>query len=135
MKLLKCTKYATGNKTVKPGAALKFRAAIIFKPMKCIIFTKQGAETIDTTAPTPKKGKVYNWLVNYFNNWINNQPRETQQMYFGSFEELEGESYFSAKGAISEMYYTLCEYIEENELKTLTSNQFNQIDFDGVIQP
>lgn len=103
--------------------------------MKCTVFSKQGAEVIDTNAPYMKQGKVWRMLVEYFNNWINQQPDETQQQYFGIFEELEGSSYLTSSGAVFEMYDTLCQHIEENELKTLTLKQFNEIDFDGVIQP
>lgn len=102
--------------------------------MKCTVYTRQGAETIDTNAPYMKQGKVYKALVKYFDDWINKQPKETQLQYFGSFEEMEGGSYLDSKGAILEMYYTLCEYVEENNLKILKSDQFYKIDFEGVIQ-
>ncbi len=104
--------------------------------MKCKIVTKNGTEVVDTTAPLIKHGRpIHKALVNYFENWINSQPEETREQYFGSFEEMEGGSYCCAKGAVNGMHDALIEYIEEYSIKTLSTKDFRLIDFDGILQP
>ena len=102
--------------------------------MNTTIKTKNGTERINTEE-IMSKGVVYASLVAYFNNFINNNAtKELQDMYFGSFEEFEGGSYLTWRGAIEDMYNTLCEYIEENNINFMTTRDYWKIDFDGVIQ-
>lgn len=102
--------------------------------MKAIIKTKAGTERIDTEDLIDSKGFLYTALVNYFNDYINNASDELKEMYFGSFEELYGNSYYEWKGAIIDMYNALCEYIEENKKIFITSKDFYQMDFEGILQ-
>ena len=103
--------------------------------MKTKFKTKHGTEVIDTERVINKNGPVYKSLVDYFDDFINRPGNnEEREMYFGSFEELDGGSYLCWKSAVEDCYLALLEYLEENQIKSATSRLFSQIDFEGILQ-
>lgn len=51
-----------------------------------------------------------------FNVWIKDQPSDTYDQYFGAFEEMNGGSYVSKKGAIKQAIENMVEEMEEEEI-------------------
>lgn len=106
--------------------------------MKTTLKTKNGIQTFDTedgASAFPKSSPGYKAMEAYFEEWINEDAdSETQEMYTGSFEELNGGSYLVMSGAIQDGLDALCEYIEENNLTYLTTKDFYKIDLEGVFQ-
>lgn len=62
------------------------------------IYPNTNSEVFNTLHP------VYKFVVNEFDNWINdsNPASEYKDKYFGSFEELQGDSYLDYKVAVSD---------------------------------
>lgn len=51
-----------------------------------------------------------------FDDWIDYQPNDTKEQYFGSFEEMNGGSYLSKRGAIIGELEAVMEMLQEEEL-------------------
>lgn len=106
------------------------------------VYTKTGAAKINADNPQPyhftsrKYSPLYRAVEAYFEQWIN-QPHQTEarQQYFGSFEEMEGESYLNHRGAIAEGVQVVIDYMLENGLQVLNTRMFGQLDLEGVFQP
>lgn len=108
--------------------------------MNGTILLKRGKVIIeDLDDPNPELYSVSSLLFkaveNYFDEWIESQQSETREMYFGSFEELYGQSYCSKKGAIIDGIEVIFQYMKEEEKYNITSKEFYKIDLDGVFQP
>ena len=107
--------------------------------MKFTLRTKKGNVTIDTENPGNNIFKsdspVFKAVEGFFDWWAKNQAsREEKEMYFGSFEEMGGESYLSKRDAIKAGVWAVIEWAEENEKRYFSTTAFWQIDFAAVFQ-
>jgi len=71
---------------------------------------------------------VRNAVENYFEDWINEQPNDTQEKYTLPLEELNGQTFFNYSGAVTGGIENLISYIEENNIKSATTQIFFKAD-------
>lgn len=89
-----------------------------------MVFYNPELKTVQKAIKVYANAQGYSKTDNYlfkimeaiFNDWIEYQPRDTKEQYFGSFEEMNGGSYLSKKGAIIGEIESVIDMLAEEEL-------------------
>ena len=104
------------------------------------IKTKTGIAYVNADEPqayhfsSRQYSPLYRAVEAVFEQWLNNGHKEIKMAYTGSFEELDGYSYFDTKGAIREGVAAVIEYMLENKLNSITTREFSKIDICAVFE-
>lgn len=104
------------SKCVLTGLPIAVGEMIFYNPE-----TKKVQKAIKVYANAQGYSKTDSYLFKImeaiFDDWIDYQPRDTKEQYFGSFEEMNGGSYLSKKGAIIGEIESVIEMMQEEEVE------------------
>ena len=95
--------------------------------MKILLFTRNGKVGFDPeNCPEIYRDNnpVRIAVESCFEDWINGQPKDIQQMYTLPLEEYRGDTFLSYCGAVEDAINDLLEYLRENKITHATTNIF-----------
>jgi hypothetical protein len=105
--------------------------------MRGSIKIKAGTFQFDTEETTDffnVSHPVFQAIENFGHSVIECQSKEVQSMYYGSFDEMYGGSYYSVKGAVKEAILNMFSWVEETGKTQITSKMFYEMELDVAFE-